>query len=84
MNPVIKIDDQVISLTDSRPNTFLGLMIDKYLNWTDHGSNSIKSIIRFARPLKNIYICKPQTLKAIYFEYIHSIISFKISLYGAN
>lgn len=38
MNPVNKIDDQIISLTDScRPTTFLGLMIDKYLNWTDHG-----------------------------------------------
>lgn len=54
MNPVIRIDDHVISQRDG--TKFLGLIFHEYLNWTDHIQDSfIKSVVRFVHYSKNVF-----------------------------
>lgn len=62
MNPVIRIDDHVFSQTDG--TKFLGLIIDKYLNWTDHIQDSfIKSVVRFVHHSKNVIYLQSTNIK---------------------
>lgn len=64
MNPVIRVDDHVISQTDGRPTKFLGLMINEYLNWTDHIQDSfIKSVVRFVQHSKNVIYLQSTNIK---------------------
>ena len=64
---------------------FLGLTIDECLNWTNHVTalcNKVSSGIYALRRMAKI--CDLDTLKTIYFAFIHSHISFGLILYGAT
>jgi len=82
-HPVIKLDNQLIS--QSSGTKFLGLAIDQHLNWSNQVTMIQSRISSGLFALRKMsYICSSETLKTIYFAYIHSIISFGISLYGAT
>ena len=77
------LDNQIIS--QSSTSKFLGLAIDQHLNWSNHVAMVLSRISSGLYALRKMsYICSIETLTTIYFAYIHSIISFGISLYGAT
>lgn len=64
---------------------FLGLSIDQNLNWNSHINNVLTKINSGIYALKKMsFYCDAQTLRNIYFSYIHSHISFGICLFGAT
>jgi hypothetical protein len=79
----ILINNQILDETDKAK--FLGLTIDKHLDWTyhvDHICNKLASGLFALRKLS--LICDLKTLKTVYFALIHSHISFGIILYGST
>jgi len=81
--PKIKINDQIISQTKS--TKFLGLIIDETLNWSEHVSMILSKTSSGLYALRKMsFFSNLETLRTIYFAYIHSVISFGISLYGAT
>ncbi len=72
-----------IPITRVKTTKFLGLMIDEHLTWETHGINVANRVV------KNLYMlrsCKNfvpgHCLRKLYFSYIHSIISYGLSLWG--
>jgi len=64
---------------------FLGLKIDQHLSWDEHVSKVVSKINAGIYALNKMsFYCNLNTLKTIYFAYIHSHISFGICLYGAT
>lgn len=64
---------------------FLGLQIDKNLNWNEHINKILTKINSGIYALAQMsYLCNLSTLKTIYYSYIHSHIAYGICLYGAT
>lgn len=64
---------------------FLGLKVDGNLTWEPHVQKVMSKISSGIYALSKIrHLCDLNTLKMVYFSYIHSTISFGISLYGAT
>lgn len=64
---------------------YLGICIDKNLSWDSHVSKICSKINSGLYALKKMsYLCNLETLKSIYFSYIHSHVSYGITLYGAT
>ena len=64
---------------------FLGLLVDGNLTWDahiDYIQNKINSGLYALRKMS--YYCSQTSLKMIYFAFIHSHISYGVSLYGAT
>jgi len=64
---------------------FLGLTVDQNLNWNSHVEvicNKISTGLFALRKLSGI--CNLNALRSVYFAFIHSHISFGISLYGST
>jgi len=64
---------------------FLGLHIDKHLDWNFHIEKLLKILNSGLFALKKMsYLCNLDALKKVYFAHIHSHICYGISLYGAT
>lgn len=64
---------------------FLGVTIDSHLNFDEHVHKLLIKINSGVYALRKMsYYCNLQTLKNIYFAYVHSHISFCIALYGST
>jgi len=58
---------------------FLGLIIDDTLSWKQHIEQVVNKMCTACYALRNIkHIVPLDTLRVIYFAYIHSIISYGI------
>jgi hypothetical protein len=72
-------------ILNSNTITFLGLTIDNLLTWQSHidkltsKMNSATYILRMLKPLLTI-----QNLRAVYFSYVHSIISYGLIFWGSS
>lgn len=83
LEPNILINETIIE-RKYRTN-FLGLEIDENLSWNDHVQKVIRKINSGIYALSKMStLVNIQTLRSIYFSYIHSHISFGICLYGAT
>lgn len=83
IQPKITVNNKIIQSKDTIK--FLGLEIDKNLNWNYHVNQLLSKISSGLYALTRLKpLCEKETLKMIYFSYIHSIIYFGISLYGAT
>jgi len=79
----ITLNNQAIQSKDTIK--FLGLEIDKNLNWNKHIDQLLSKISSGLYALIRLKpLCEKETLKIVFFSYIHSIICFGISLYGAT
>lgn len=79
----IFIEDHYLDETEEAK--FLGLRLDKNLNWNfhvEHVCNKMASGLFALRKLSPV--CDAKTLKSVYFSLIHSHISFGIILYGST
>ncbi len=82
-NLLISIADSEISQVEEV--NFLGLLVDKNLNWNLHVDKVLTKISSGIFALSKLrYLCDIDTLRMIYFSYIHSVILFGVSLYGAT
>ena len=79
--------DQIIidneKITESESTKFLGLWMDKNLNWKKHTSiliNKIKRNTILFKNTKNIF--DKDTLKLIYYAHIHSHITYSLNIWG--
>lgn len=79
----IKVDNcEIKEVTNTQ---FLGLTIDNHLSWDLHVNKVAKKVTSGLFALNKMSrLCNTNTLKIIYFAYIHSNISFGISIYGAT
>ena len=77
----ITIDNEKI--TESESTKFLGLWMDKNLNWKKHTSiliNKIKRNTILIKNTKNMF--DKDTLKLIYYTHIHSHITYGLNIWG--
>ena len=77
----ITIDNEKI--TESESTKFLGLWMDKNLNWKKHTSiliNKIKRNTILIKNTKNLF--NKDTLKLIYYAHIHSHIAYGLNIWG--
>ena len=78
----ITIDNEKI--TESESTKFLGLWMDKNLNWKKHTSiliNKIKRNTILIKNTKNMF--DKDTLKLIYYAHIHSHITYGLNVWGS-
>jgi hypothetical protein len=79
----LKLNYQGIYVTSSSNTKFLGLIIDDSLSWKAHIDQMMSKlniacfVIRTIRALMS-----PETLRMVYFAYIHSIMSYGIIFWG--
>lgn len=80
----IKLNGKVIEEVEA--SKFLGLLVDKNLDWTLHVETMCNKIASglYALRRMSFIINNISTLKTIYFSFIHSHISFGIALYGST
>ena len=77
----ITIDNEKI--TESESTKFLGLWMDKNLNWKKHTSTLINKIKRNTILIKNTKnMFDKDTLKLIYYAHIHSHITYRLNIWG--
>jgi hypothetical protein len=63
---------------------FLGIHINNYLNWKNHIDQIVPKLSAACYMVRQMYhICNNNTLKSVYFAYIHSIASYGI-IWGGN
>lgn len=73
------------SLDEVQNSKFLGLTLDKHFKWNLHIDKLCRTISSGMFALRKMSkLCSIETLKTIYFAFIHSHISFGIILYGAT
>lgn len=72
-------------LEEVNETKFLGLNIDKHLNWNNHVSTITKKLASGLYVLKQISkFSSLETMKTVYFAFIQSHITFGLSLYGST
>ena len=82
-NHNILFDD--ITLQEVDKVKLLGLHVDKHLRWDFHVNHVCQKISSGLYALRRMsFISTLETLKLVYFSFIHSHISFGISLYGGT
>uniref|UniRef100_A0A1B6MAK8 Reverse transcriptase domain-containing protein n=1 Tax=Graphocephala atropunctata TaxID=36148 RepID=A0A1B6MAK8_9HEMI len=83
IEPSIKVNHLLV--TKNQTTKFLGLTIDENLNWDQHVQILIAKLNSGIYALtKMSFICNTDTLRMIYFSYIHSHIAYGLCLYGAT
>ena len=81
VNKQIKYDHECI--TNATEIKFLGLTIEDTLSWKQHTEQALNKMCTACYALRNIkHIVPIDTLRVIYFAYIHSIISYAIIFWG--
>lgn len=76
-------NDQEINTEDE--TKFLGLIIDKNLDWSSHVDHITKKLSTGLYVLRRmVKTCKLETLKSIYFSLIQSHIQFGLVIYGST
>lgn len=82
-NLIIMSGSQMIE--EKKSTSFLGLTVDNNLNWNEHVDKVLRKINSGIYALKKMSLyCGLETLRHIYFAYIHSHISFGLCLFGAT
>jgi hypothetical protein len=77
----VKYEHRDISI--STETKFLGLIIDKTLSWNQHIDHIATKLCSACYALRNLKHIVPQsTLRTIYYDYIHSILSYGIIFCG--
>lgn len=83
LETIIMYDEQHINIANS--TNFLGLTLDQHLNWNEHVHKVLIKINSGIYALSKMrFYCNLPTLKNIYFAYVHSHISFCLSIYGST
>jgi hypothetical protein len=63
--------------------TFLGLELDKNINWKNHVEKILPKLSRACYTIRTMYpISSLNTLQMIYFAYFHSILDYGIIFWG--
>ncbi len=73
-----------ISISRVRFTKFLGLIIDEHLSWENHGihvANKVSKNLYMLRSVRNIVPI--HSLRTLYYSYIHSVLSYGLSLWGS-
>jgi hypothetical protein len=85
LTTVFEIVYQDQLLKESSQTKFLGLELDKNLNWRCHTQRILPKLSSTCYLLRRMsYICNLSTLKMIYFAYFHSIIEYGIIFWGIS
>jgi len=80
-----KIMHQDKLLKEINHTKFLGLELDKNINWKNHIQNILPKLSSACYLIRRMSpICNLTTLKMIYFAYFHSIIEFGIIFWGIS
>lgn len=62
---------------------YLGVIVDKYLSWTDHINLTVKRVRRTVNILKTLKnIADRKTLSTVYYAFSHSLITYYIRAWG--
>ena len=64
---------------------YLGLTLDKTLNWNEHVNELCKSLIKYFVIFNHIkYKITPVVMRQLYYAFIYSMIKYGIELYGSS
>ena len=83
--PEVNVDLSVNNIPISRVKStkFLGLFIDEQFSWESHGINIANRISKNLYMLRSVKNFVPSyCLRNLYFSYIHSLITYVLSLWG--
>jgi hypothetical protein len=70
-------------LYDAMNITFLGLEIDKFLNWKIHVKSMLPKLGKACFAIRNMKFCSNiETLRMIYYAHFHSIMKYGIIFWG--
>jgi hypothetical protein len=84
-NETLQITYQNRLLTGTNNNKFLGLELDKNVNWKNHIQKILPKLSRACYLIRRMYSsCNLNTLMMIYFAYFHSVMEFGIIFWGVS
>jgi hypothetical protein len=78
----LHIGDKEKYIEDSVNTNFLGLQLDNHINWKNHIEEMIPNLSTFYANRLMVHISNINTLKSIYYTYLHSIIKYGIIVWG--
>jgi hypothetical protein len=80
----LKLNYQGNYIKSSSNKKFLGLIIDDSLSWKAHIDQMMSKLNKACFEIRTIHaIMSPETLRMVYFTYIHSVVSYGI-IFGGN
>jgi len=84
-NEAFQIIYQKKILTGTNNTKFLGLELDKNISWKNHVQKFILKLSSACYLVRRMYpCCNLNTLKIIYFAYVHSVMEYGISFWGVS
>ena len=76
-NDLFQITYQNRTMTEATNTEFLGLELDKYMNWTNQTENVLQKMSSACYAVRSMYhVSRITTIKMIYFAYFHSIMDY--------
>jgi len=85
LNETFQIIYQNRLLTGTNNTKFLGLELDKNINWKNHIQKILPKLSSACYLIRRMYpSCNSDTLKMIYFAYFHSIMEFGVIFWGVS
>ena len=78
----LKLNYQSNQIKSSSNTKFLGLIIDDSLSWKAHIDKMMSKLNTACIVIRTIQAMSPETLRMVYFAYIHSIMSYGIIFWG--
>jgi len=84
-NELLQIIHQDKLLTGINNTTFLGLELDKNVNWKNHIHKILPKLSKACYLIRRMYTsCNLNTLMMIYFAYFHSVMEYGIIFWGVS
>jgi hypothetical protein len=84
-NEIFHIIYQNRLLTGTNNTKFLGLELDKNVNWKNHIQKILPKLSSACYLIRRMYsFCNLNTLMMIYFAYFHSVMEFGIIFWGVS
>jgi len=84
-NETFQITHQNILLNGTNNTKFLGLELDKNVNWKNHTQKFLPKLSSACYLIRRMYsYCNLNTLMMIYFAYFHSVMEYGIIFWGVS
>jgi hypothetical protein len=78
----LRIGDKEKYIEETVNTNFLGLQLDNHINWKNRIEQMIPNLSTYYAARLMVHISNINTLKSIYYTYLHSIIKYGIMVWG--